>query len=212
MRQSWTQELTRLRAADPARNDTLNPPGEPARVLSDRITQVPIELHDSTRKRLPARKRLTPTRIATGLVAVTAVTVGILAAAVFWPGTTATPMAYGITAKPDGSVDVLLRWAEIDNLTQVRAELIAAGVPAVVLRESSSCTETVSPPDNLNIDATAMVVTRASDETGVIIKPSKVPPGAVVVFGVPPQGEGGLYIAVSVTAPTCLGGSQISGP
>jgi hypothetical protein len=141
---------------------------------------------------------------------VLAIIAAVFAVPILWPQHTGgeAPMAYGITSKPDGSVDILLRWSQLDDVTAVQDALRAAGVPAVVLRMTSPCVDTVDPDGDRNSLAVEEVIHPADGQTGVVVRPSELPRGDYVVFGIPPLGFGFVSVSVTPVPPHCIAAPQ----
>ncbi|WBC13794.1 hypothetical protein O7600_22105 [Micromonospora sp. WMMA1998] len=124
-----------LRAADPAADWRVDPQSTRAQQMLTGILATPHDVNADLSRRLPERQRGTTRRvwrrrIAFGGGAALAVTVAM---STLWNGEpNGATAAYAVTAKPDGSVELTVRWEQLRNVGGLATKLRQAGVPTVV--------------------------------------------------------------------------------
>ncbi|BCL12444.1 hypothetical protein GCM10017556_01830 [Micromonospora sagamiensis] len=124
-----------LREADPAADWRVDPEASEAQAMLAGILATPRD-GDAERSGLVSRRRLATTwrawrrRIAFGVAATVAVALG--APTVFSGGPKGAAAAYAVTAKPDGSVELTVRWEQLDDVDGLVTTLRKAGVPTEV--------------------------------------------------------------------------------
>lgn len=120
-----------------------------------------------------------------------------------------TASAYAVTAEPDGSVDVTVRWSELSDPGALQAALRANKVPAVVLLESEpgGCPQPRQDGIKLPEGTLAPGTGTSPERQRFTIRPVLIPAGGTVVIGVPriegPISSATLYVT-DQTPPTCL--------
>lgn len=126
----------RLRAADPAEpHDPHDPLGAPAKAMFELIvagTSEPVPV----RMRSPRRRRLVPAGVAVAAVAAVA-TAGVVTT----PGSHGRPAsaAYAVDRRPDGSINVTVRWNQLRDPAALNAELARRHARTIVVRKSAGC-------------------------------------------------------------------------
>jgi hypothetical protein len=166
---------------------------------------------DFPRSARPARRPVRRWRpaIATLAAAAALVIVGVVA----WPWSSGGPgsVAYGVTTRADGTVAVRVSATHPLPAAELQARLRAAGVPAVVLVQSVSCTE----PAVAGLPLQQPVISYPGDiarAEGFAIEPTAIPARAVLLVELPPVTAGqptavgssfaGLF--VTLNAPGCV--------
>jgi hypothetical protein len=126
----------RLRAADPADpHDALDTLGAPAKAMFEGVVAGTSE-PGPVRVRSPHRRRLVPAGAAVAAVAAVA-----MAGVVTTPWSHGRPAsaAYAIDRRPDGSINITVRWNELHDPVALNAELARWHARTVVVRESAGC-------------------------------------------------------------------------
>jgi hypothetical protein len=131
-----------LRAADPVAGWRVDPESVQAQAVLTAILDSPRESSTLDTRRPPMIQRVAGTggtrrvllrRAALGAATLgVAVTVGVVGSTLWDSGPGARAAAYAVTPRADGSVQLTVRWAQLDDPDGLAAALRKAGVPTVV--------------------------------------------------------------------------------
>lgn len=123
----------RLRAADPA-GTSADAHNASARAMLERIVSDSAE-PEPARVRLP-RRRLVLAGVAVGAV-VAVVTAGAIATP--WSHGQPTNAAFALDRRPDGSIDLTVRWSELRDPGPLNQKLARLGARTVFITRSATC-------------------------------------------------------------------------
>lgn len=212
MKVSGTTALRRLRQADPVARGTcrvnLDQAVPPALRTVSPPSSGPFPAGGTFAAATP-RRRVLPRAVLVTAVAAVALAIG--STRLPWSDDEAVPTAsaYAVTAEPDGSVGVTVRWSQLSDPGALQAALRANEVPAVVLLESGPGGCPQPRQDGIKLPEGALVPGTGSspDRQRFTIRPVLIPAGGTVVIGVPriegPASSATLYVT-DQTPPTCL--------
>ena len=178
--------------------DPLVPPDPPPLAAGRRLARKEQLMNAIEGQHRPAAARVPHRRRLAAAVAVLTVAVAATVIATNVAGSTP---AYAVSRNPDGSVEFVIH--DIRDAAGATRALQAAGVPAVVLPEhkAGSCRPgNRGTPDDVRMSAvTSIIVTRTSQRSAaglppVVIRPSNIPSGDILVLGIPPRPAAGSPI------------------
>jgi hypothetical protein len=176
-----------LREADPAAGWCVDPESPSAQVMLAGILAAPRD--GETARSVPAsvgRRGVAPRawrrRIALAGGAALAAT---LVMATVWSGGPDGPAAaYAVTAKPDGSVELTVRWEQLGNVGGLAAKLRGAGVPTEVTSGPPARFCAPSADRDRNGDAMNKLAPNGEpvSHDGYLMRPTLFPDGSVLVI------------------------------
>ncbi|MFE0590072.1 hypothetical protein [Micromonospora echinospora] len=124
-----------LRTADPAAGWHVDPESPQAQVMLAGILATPQAGSAERSEPVPERRHVTKQQVWRRRIAfggATAVVVGLAMSTVWSGGPDGPTAAYAVTAKPDGSVELTVRWEQLEDAGALAAKLRQAGVPTEV--------------------------------------------------------------------------------
>ncbi|BCB76697.1 hypothetical protein GCM10022251_50320 [Phytohabitans flavus] len=176
-----------LRAADPAADLRADPESSQAQVMlasilatprdgnAERSAPAPLGRHGTTRQ-------VWRRRIAFGGAAAVAAT---LAMSTVWSGgPDGVAPAYAVTPKPDGSVQLTVRWAQLENVSALATKLREAGIPTEV--KSGKPDRFCATPAERDRTSDAVNKLKPNGEPasleGYLMRPKLFPEGSILVI------------------------------
>ncbi len=176
---------SRLRAADPAQH----------------VASLHLDVQSILSRSVPEDTPRTTSRVR--LLAVAAAATAVAGVA-FGSFLSAEP-AYAVQPLADGHYRVSFDFARLDDTSGMERDLRAAGISSAVVRQSATCTTP------LQLMPAKVVQPELTESSGsrrtIVVAPSAMPEGAVLVVGLPPAGQGknsAVLWGVAAGVPACV--------
>jgi hypothetical protein len=180
-----------LSEADPVADWRVDPESAEAKAMLAGILATARDGHVEQSGLVLRRPRGTALRVRRRRIAfggAAAVVLTVVMSTLWSGGPVGTDAAYAVTAKPDGSVELTLRWDQLENVSQLAARLRQAGVPTEVRSSMPARFCNASADRDRTADALNDALNkRASDgepvsSDGYLMRPKLFPEGSILVI------------------------------